>query len=174
MPVADLIIAIVIFVSVVVGAFRGFVKEAISVVTLVVAIWAALRFAPMGGSLVDHWVTSSGVQIWVGRLIVFLAVLLVGGILGWGLSKIVQASALSISDRVFGMVFGLARGVVLVGLLVMTGQYAGFKYDEWWGSSRLIPYGEQVAEMIKKVAPMGLELIQSEESVDDIPVPDEI
>ena len=52
MPVADLLIAIVILISIVVGALRGFVKEAISVVTLVVAIWAALRFAPMGGSLI--------------------------------------------------------------------------------------------------------------------------
>ncbi len=174
MPVADLIIALVILVSVVIGGFRGFVKEAISILTLVVAIWAALRFAPLGGSLIDNWVSSNGVQVWVGRLIVFLAVLLVGGILGWGISKIVQSSALSVSDRVFGMVFGFARGVVVVGLLVMTGQYAGFQYDEWWGSSRLIPYGQQVADVIKKVAPIGMDLIKSEESINDISAPDEV
>ena len=174
MPVADLLILLIMFASIVVGGYRGFVKEAISIATLVLAIWAALHFAPLGGMLVNDWVSSNGVQLWVGRLIVFLVVLLVGGILGWGISKIILSSALSVSDRVFGTVFGFARGVVLVGLLVMTGQYAGFQQDEWWGSSRLIPYGEQVAEQIKEFVPIGVELIQSEEAIESIPVPDEI
>ena len=48
MPVADIAIALVVVASMVVGFIRGFVKEAISIVTLIVAIWAALTYPPYG------------------------------------------------------------------------------------------------------------------------------
>ena len=174
MPVADIAIALVVVASMVVGFIRGFVKEAISIVTLIVAIWAALTFAPYGGSLVDNWINSDGLQLWIGRLIIFLGVLLVGGIIGWGISKIVMASALSVTDRVFGVVFGIVRGVVIVGLLVMTGQLSGFQYDDWWGESEFIPYGEQVADLIRELAPKGLELIVPDETEAELPGPAEV
>lgn len=173
MPVADIVIVLVMFASMVVGFIRGFAKEAISIVTLVVAIWAALTFAPYGSSLIHNWVSSDALQLWVGRLIIFLGVLLVGGIIGWAVSKIVLASALSVTDRVFGIVFGVLRGAVIVGLLVMTGQYTGFQYDDWWGESELIPYGAQVADLIRELAPKGMELIAPEEGV-ELPDPEEI
>ena len=172
MPAADIVIALVILASMVVGFLRGFVREVISIVTLVIAIWAALTFAPYGGSLVENWVSSDGLQLWVGRLLIFLAVLLAGGIIGWAISKIVLASSLSGTDRIFGVVFGVVRGAVIVGLLVMTGQYTGFQYDDWWGESELIPYGEKVADVIRELAPKGLELITPDETDADMELPD--
>ena len=174
MPIADIVIVLVILASMIVGLIRGFVREAISIVTLIVAIWAALTFAPYGGSLVDKWIGSDNLQLWVGRLIIFLGVLLIGGIIGWGVSKIVQSSALSVTDRVFGIVFGVVRGVVIVGLLVITGQLTGFQYDDWWGESELIPYGEKVADLIRELAPKGLELITPDDAEIELPEPEEV
>jgi len=160
MPIADILIAVVIVVSVVIGFVRGFVKEAISIAALLIAIWAALFLGPRVGTVSDEWLSSPDLQVWFGRILVFVVVLTVGGLLGWGLSKLVRLSILSGTDRVLGMIFGFCRGTLIVGLLVIGGQFAGFDNDDWWQRSILIPYGEFIADWIGVMAPKGLEMLQ--------------
>lgn len=159
MPIIDILIAVALLISIIIGIVRGFVKESISIVALLVAIWAALYFGPGVGSAADAWISSKGLQAWAGRLLVFLVVLTLGGLIGWGISKIVLSSVLSGIDRFVGAIFGLVRGVVLVAVFILGGQYAGFDQDDWWQESRLIPYILPVAEWIRVMAPEGLDLL---------------
>jgi membrane protein required for colicin V production len=53
--------------------------------------------------------------------------------------KLVEGSGLSGSDRLLGMVFGLARGLALVTLVVLLLGFTPFRHDPWWGESRLLP-----------------------------------
>ena len=140
MPIIDIIIAVALVVSVIIGFVRGFVKEAISIATLVIAIWAALYFGPAVGDVSESWLSSEELQVWFGRILVFVVILAVGGLLGWGISKLVRLSVLSGLDRLLGSLFGVLRGVLLVALFVIGGQFAGFDNDEWWLESRLLPH----------------------------------
>lgn len=160
MPIADILIAVIIIISIVIGFFRGFVKEAISIASLLIAIWAALYFGPQVGTVSGEWFSSAEIQTWFGRALVFVVVLTIGGLLGWGVSKLVRLSILSGTDRVLGMIFGFCRGALLFGLAVIGGQFAGFDNDDWWERSVLMPYGEFVAEWISVMAPKGIELLQ--------------
>ena len=74
MPIIDIIIALALVASIIVGFVRGFVKEAISIATLVVAIWASLYFGPPVGELTDSWLGSVELQTWFGRILVFAIV----------------------------------------------------------------------------------------------------
>lgn len=168
MPIADIVIAIAIAISIVVGAMRGFIKEAVSITSLLLAIWAALHFGHAAGGMSEGWFSSEEVQVWFGRLLVFVAILAIGGLLGWGLSKVVRMSALSGIDRVFGVFFGFCRGAVLVAVFIIGGQFAGFDNDNWWMRSRLIPYGSYVADWIRVMAPKGVEFLQSDELPKDV------
>lgn len=159
MPIIDIVIIVAVAVSVIIGIVRGFVKEAISIAALLVAIWAALYFGPSVGQVSESWIASQELQIWFGRILVFAVILSIGGLLGWGISKLVRLSILSGMDRLAGAVFGAARGLLLVALLVLAGEFAGFSNDEWWQRSLLIPYLEQVAEWIKVMAPQGYEIL---------------
>ena len=170
MPIIDIIIAVAIVISVVVGLVRGFVKEAISIAALLVAIWAALYFGPAMGDVSRSWLSSEELQKWFGRVLVFAVILSLGGLLGWGLSKIVRWSALNGMDRFLGSLFGAARGILLVAVAIIGGQFAGFENDPWWSQSRLIPHLEVVAEWIKVIAPEGLELIVPDEEADKLPI----
>ena len=170
MPIIVIIIAVALVVSIVIGFVRGFVKEAISIATLVVAIWAALYFGPVVGDLSKSWLSSSEMQVWFGRILVFAIVLSVGGLIGWGVSKLVRLSVLSSLDRFLGSVFGALRGLLLAALFVLAGQFAGFDNDEWWIKSRLLPHFEVVADWIKEMAPKGYELIIPDEVADELPV----
>ena len=169
MPIIDILIAVAIAISVVVGIFRGFVKEAISIAALLFAIWAALYFGPAIGDVSESWLSSEELQMWFGRVLVFSVVLAVGGLLGWGISKLVRLSVLSGMDRFLGSLFGALRGILLVAVFIIGGQFAGFDNDEWWLKSRLIPHLEVVADWIKVMAPHGLELITPEEAVKSLP-----
>jgi membrane protein required for colicin V production len=169
MPIIDIVIAVAVIISIVVGIIRGFVKEAISIAALVVAIWAALYFGPAAGDLSEGWFASEDLQKWFGRVLVFLVVLAIGGLVGWVVSKLVRHSVLSGMDRFLGSVFGVARGILLVAVAIIGGQFAGFDNDEWWLQSRLIPHLEVVADWIKVMAPEGLDLIVPDEEAESFP-----
>ncbi len=162
-PVADIAIAVLILISMAVGFFRGFFKEAISILSLVVAIWAAFQLAPMGAGVVDtiagDWIASRGAQAWIGRGLIFAAVLLIGGLVGFLISYLVEMSGLSGTDRFLGMGFGFGRGALLAGVLALAGSYLGFAEDGWWQESRLMPYAQRIGDGIRILAPRALEAI---------------
>ena len=131
MPIADILITVALIISIGVGFWRGFVKEAISLAALLFAIWAALYFGPSVGDISHSWLSSEGAQMWFGRILVFAVILSLGGLLSWGISKVVRMSALSGMDRMLGGLFGVVRGVVLISILFIGGQRSGLDSDEW-------------------------------------------
>jgi membrane protein required for colicin V production len=165
MPIIDILIAVAIAISVIIGNIRGFVKEAISMTALLVAIWAALYFGPQVGSISDSWLSAEDLQAWFGRILVFAVILSIGGLLGWGISKLVRLSILSGMDRLAGAVFGAMRGILLAAVFILGGEFAGFDNDEWWQRSMLIPRLEVVADWIKVMAPQGYEILMPNEEM---------
>lgn len=159
MPIIDIFIAVAIVISVIVGIIRGFVKEAISIAALLLAIWAALYFGPTVGDISDSWIASEELQSWFGRILVFAVILSVGGLLGWGISKLVRLSVLSGMDRLAGAAFGAARGILLAALFILGGEYAGFNNDPWWQQSILITHLGAVSDWIQVMAPQGYEIL---------------
>lgn len=170
MPVADIVIAFAIVVSVIVGFVRGFVREAMSIASLLIAIWAAFNIGPHLGTVSEDWFASSAAQLWFGRILVFVVVLAIGGVLGWGITKLVRLSVLSGMDRGLGMMFGFCRGIVLVAVAIIGGQYASLDQDDWWRSSRFIPYIAEVADWLRVMAPRGVEMLAPPEVPEPLPV----
>lgn len=170
MPIADIAIAIAVVISVLIGFIRGFVKEAISIATLLIAIWSALNFGAQVGAISNEWLSSAELQTWFGRILVFALVLVAGGLIGWGVSKLVRLSILSGTDRVLGMLFGFGRGVILVAVFVIGGQTMNFDNDSWWRRSQIIPLAEYVADWIRIMAPQGAEMLQLQLDVPDLSV----
>jgi membrane protein required for colicin V production len=170
MPIIDIIIAIALVASIIIGFVRGFVKEAISIVMLVVAIWASLRFGSDVGKFSDGWLNSVKMQTWLGGALVFVVILSAGSLLGFGISKLIRLTGLGCLDRMIGAVFGAIRGVLLASLFVIGGQISGFGEDDWWLESELLPRFEVVADWIKVMAPKGYELILPDEIADELSV----
>jgi len=170
MPIIDILIAVALIISIIMGVVRGFIKEAISITALLTAIWAALYFGPGVGEISESWISSREMQTWFGRILVFAIILSLGGLIGWGISKLVRLSVLSGIDRFFGAMFGAARGVLLVALFILAGQFAGFDNDNWWHRSKSIPHLEVVAEWITVMAPQGYEFITPDGRARSVPI----
>ena len=167
MTIVDLLIIVAILASIVVGAVRGIVREAIAIATLLIAIWAALHLGPYAGGWLGGSMGSTELEMWGGRFLVFIIILALGGLAGWGISKIVRMAGLTGTDRALGSVFGLIRAVVLIGLFALLGRYAAFDAETWWLESRLIPYAETMADWIEVMAPKGMEMLQPEDMIDE-------
>ena len=160
MEIVDIVIIVATLASVVVGLFRGLVKEAISIASLLVAIWVAMRLGPAAGGWLGGTIDSTELQLWAGRFLIFVIVLTSGAVVGWTISKIVHMAGLSIFDRALGGFFGLVRALLFVGVFVLAGRYTGFDAEPLWLQSDIIPFGEQIADWIMEIAPRSMELLQ--------------
>ena len=95
MIVIDYVLLAIVAVSAVISLFRGFVKEAFSLVSWLVAIWAATRFGPEFGELIASGIDSLTLRAWLGRAALLVAVLFAGGLVSWVVSKLLHSTPLS-------------------------------------------------------------------------------
>ena len=157
----DYLLIAAVLISAVVGLFRGFVKEAMSLVVWILAIWFAWRFGSFVSARLPDFIDDPVLKLWAARLIALIAVMLIGGLVTALFSYLLNMTGLTGTDRVVGMVFGFARGLVVAGLVVIVLQIAGFEDDPWWAGSKLIPYAAPVAERLREAAEDGIDLLQT-------------
>ncbi len=146
----DWTILALILISCLISIKRGFIKELLSLISWIAAIVIAWLF---GGALsvvfADHIETPS-VRVIAACLTLFVATLLVGALINFILAQLVKATGLSGTDRVLGIAFGAARGLLLVVILVGLLGFAPVRGDSWWTGSQLIPHFELLADWSKR------------------------
>ena len=139
MNTADLAIAAVLAISVVIGLVRGFVVEVMSLVVWAAALALSFLFGGRVAVLFEGSIELASLRIALGHAIVFVGTLIAGAVLVYLLRKMVQSTGLSGTDRMLGLVFGLVRGAAIVVLLVLLAGLTPFPRDPWWRESRLLP-----------------------------------
>ena len=149
----DLFIIGVIVLSALISLIRGFVKESISLVTWIVAGMLALRYYLPMAELYEPFIASPTLRQWVGGGSLFLVTLLVGAIVNFIVSQLVSKTGLSGTDKALGVVFGAARGVLIIIMLVLLGSLTPMPQAEWWMDSAMIEYFQQLAEWLKGIIP---------------------
>ena len=156
---ADHVFAIILLVSGAVGYFRGFIRESISLVAWLLGLWLAWHFAYVVFPWLGSTLSEPAVREWTGRAIVLLLVLLIGALVGSIVSHFVRrAVGLAALDRLLGALFGLMRGVVIIGLLVLAGRAVNLDLEPWWEQTKSMPAAEAVANWLERYAqPAALE-----------------
>ncbi len=149
----DYILITIVGLSMVLSLWRGFVREIISLVGLVLAFFLASRFAGDASGLLDQWITQNNLANIAAFVLIFVLVMFAVGMVGFIVRKLVDLAALTATDRTLGMFFGAARGFLLIGTaFLMYTAYA--KPDQpWMQKSALTPYAIQLSEFIGKTIP---------------------
>lgn len=142
----DVVILMIVALSCLFGLGRGFVREILSLLAWVAAILIARFYAPALSPMFASWVESVTMQYVVAFALLFIAVLVAGAIVNGLVARLVDVTGLKLTDRLLGAVFGVARGIVIVMLLLFFGE-SFFATESWWQSSRFIPQLEEWIEM---------------------------
>jgi membrane protein required for colicin V production len=156
MVIVDYILLAAFVASVAIGFFRGFFREALSLLTWGLALWLAWRFSGVLDPLLAS-VSSPALKLWLGRILVFLGVLLAGGLLGHFVAMLVRRTGLTGTDRALGMVFGAGRGVLVVGVLVIAFQLLEMDGEPWWQESVIVPKTAELTQTIRDTMNAGRE-----------------
>ena len=147
----DWAIIAIIAISSLISLKRGFVKEALSLVTWIIAGVVAWMF---GGALSQHltdFIEMPSARVIAGCAILFVATLLVGALVNFLIGELVRVTGLSGTDRFLGMAFGGARGAWLVVVLTGLLSLAAVQQDPWWQQSSLLPHFLMVADWSKNL-----------------------
>jgi len=153
MTLVDWILLAIVLISTAIALVRGFIKEVISLLTWLAALGIALTFSQPAAMLVPQAVDIPSARVAIAFVALFVVVLILGGIINWAVSKLVETTGLSGTDRSVGMVFGLLRGVLIVAGLLLLGGFTALPQEEWWRASMLIPHFQVVAEWLLAVLP---------------------
>jgi membrane protein required for colicin V production len=145
---ADYLIVATVVISGTVGLLRGLLREVIALITWIVAAFVAWHFAGVLEPHLGGLLRQDSVRPWVARLILFGVVLLLGNALGAILGHFVRLSLFTGADRFLGLLFGLLRGVLIVGAAVIVCQIVRLDSEVWWHESVLLPYGQDAAALL--------------------------
>src|SRR5665213_892652 len=145
---ADYLIIATVVISATVGLLRGLLREVIALITWIVAAFVAWHFAGVLEPHLGGVLRQDDVRPWVARLLLFVAVLLLGHALGALIGYFVRLSLFTGIDRFLGLLFGLLRGAVMVGAAVIVCQVVRLDSEPWWHESVLLPYGQDAAALL--------------------------
>lgn len=151
----DLAIIAVIVLSALISLIRGFVKESISLLTWIVAGILAFRyFLPMA-ELLEPYVAAPTIRSISAFAILFVATLIVGAIVNFIVSQLVSKTGLSGTDKALGVVFGAARGVLIVTIVVLLLGLTPAPETTAWKDAASIDFFQRLAEWLKAIVPAG-------------------
>ena len=149
----DYIILGIIGLSALMSILRGFIREVLSLVAWGLAFWVSLTFMH---SLAGHFsgvISVPSVRLGSAFLALFVATLLTMGMVNFLIGRIVAVTGLSGTDRMLGVLFGIARGVLIVAMLVFFAGLTPLPQDPWWKESLLIRRFEPVALWLRGLLP---------------------
>jgi membrane protein required for colicin V production len=149
----DYLIIAIIALSAVIGLARGLVREVISLAVWIAALAAAWLFYEPVAAQLTPWISTPSVRIGAAVLILVIGVLIVGAILGYLLATLIDRTGLTGTDRLLGVIFGAARGAVLVALVVFLAALTPLTEDPWWDQSQLLDQFKLLAEWMLQQVP---------------------
>ena len=159
---ADYLIVFVCLASGAFGFWRGFAKEALALASWLAAIWLAWRFGAIVEPMLGEWTAAPELRIWAARAIVLVVVLTIGGLIAWFVRALIRSTGLSSTDRALGGMFGVARGVLIVGLGAIVLDLSGLAQETWWQDAKLKPLSDQVASGIRYYAELGGKILEEQ------------
>ena len=152
----DYLIVVIIALSMLIGFWRGLLREVISLATWIAAFAIAFLFAEQTATRLIPYLDVPSLRTAAAFGGLFLATLLVGGLIGILASYLVHYTGLTGTDRVLGMSFGLVRGVAIIAVLVLAAGLTPLPKDPWWQQALLLHHFQDTALWLRDFLPPNL------------------
>ena len=152
----DVVILALIALSAILSLFRGFVKEALALASWLVALWVAMTFYEDLAVWLAQWIALPSGQKIVAFAALFITVLLLGALVNYLASCLVSRTGLTGTDKLLGVVFGVARGGLIIAILVLLAGLTPLPQDPWWQESQFLGYFEEFALWMRNFLPSDI------------------
>lgn len=155
MTLFDYVVLGIIGVSMLLGLIRGLVREVIALGSWVVAFVVSSAYGGAVAPLLAQQIPDESWRVLAAVVIVFVVVLVAMNIGAMLASKLIKSAGLAVEDRLLGGVFGLARGVLVVLVLVLGAGLTVLPRQPVWKDAMLAAPLEKLAELVKQWLPQG-------------------
>jgi membrane protein required for colicin V production len=135
MTTFDYVVIAVLAASAVLGIWRGVLGEIIALAAWVLAFFAAKWWGAEVARVFFTGIADPAMRIVAAWVAVFVAVLLLMALLRLAVRGLLKALGLSLTDRFLGVIFGVARGLLIVLALVAVGGMTSVPKEKWWGEA---------------------------------------
>lgn len=134
MTVFDYSVVMVVAASLLLGMWRGVVGEIIALVAWILAFLAARAW---GAELALGFsaIADPTLRIVAGWVAVFVIVLIAMALLRLVVQSLLKALGMTVTDRLLGVMFGVARGLVIVLAFVAVGGMTSLPKEKWWSEA---------------------------------------
>ena len=141
----DLVILIITVLSSAFGLWRGLIKEVLSLLTWIAALLVSRVYSEPLAGLMTGMIENDGIRYVSAFALLFVIVMMFGTFLNFLMSKLLNFTGLKLADRLLGAGFGVARGLIIV-LVIMLIASMFVSETQLWQQSQLVPYGMDLIE----------------------------
>ncbi len=159
----DYIVFVIIGISIIVSMMRGAVREVLAIAGWLVAIYVAKTYATQLIPLLPANIPSEALKILAAYIIVFFGVLLVASLLIIALSSLIKKIGLNWLNRGVGAVFGFARGLLIVCVLVFLAGLTSLPKDARWTNAM---FSSPLEALVKSMLPFVPKMVAKHVSYD--------
>ena len=153
----DYAVIAVIVLSALRGAWRGLVAEVFALIGWIVAFVLAARYAGRLAPFIPaNWPGGALTQWLVGFAAIAVGVIVVSSVGSALMGRLTEVTGLRSIDRSLGLLFGLARGVLLVLALYVAAGFTELPSYAFWRDALLRPYVEEGVQALKPFLPAPL------------------
>jgi len=144
----------IVVTSALVGLFRGLIREVLALLSWLFAAWVAYSFSGVAAGWMPESLPGGPVARTVlGFVLLFIVTVIATSLVGALLSAALSSAGLKPADRGLGMVFGLARGGVIILVLMTVAGFTSLPEQPFWRDAITRPYAEQAAQAAKPLLP---------------------
>lgn len=151
MSSTDWILSAILAASMLLGVWRGLVYEVLSVIGWIAAFVLAQWFAPTVAAQLPMESSGDTLRYAAAFVLVFVASVFAAGLISALMKKLISAVGLRLVDRMFGAIFGLFRGVILLLAVSVVVHMTALQESEWWLESKGAP---MLITLLKGLRPM--------------------
>jgi membrane protein required for colicin V production len=120
MNILDVIILLALIPAIIQGLRKGFISQAISIISIIAGIWASARFANLVTNWVSQYITASEQILKViAFALILVIVFIILGLLGKLLESVLKLVMLGWVNKLLGVAFSLMKAVLIIGIVII-------------------------------------------------------
>ena len=117
--VLDLVFGVIIIVVAIMGAFKGFVRQIVGLLSIFAGVWCAFKFSSWAAVKVQQWCHAGERTMYIACFIIIVVlVILLGWFLARFIEKILKITTLGWLNRLLGAILGAAKIILLLSVIV--------------------------------------------------------